>query len=302
MKSISEITNELIEKLGNWWESAVLMLPNFIIAILVMVAFGFLAKYARKGTKKLMSSASDNKAINNLIGRIIQMALIAVGLFMALGVMDLDKTVTSLLAGVGVIGLALGFAFQNTATNFISGVLMASDYPLRVGDLVETNGHFGIVERITLRYTTMRSFEGQAIVIPNKQVLENSLVNFTVNKERRVDVDCGVSYSDDLDKVEEVAIKAIDQLRDSDRPVEVMFKEFGDSSINFTLRFWLNDTENRSYVEARSNAVKALKKAFDKEGISIPFPIRTLELASKEMKVVKKGLALELNGHGEEVA
>lgn len=292
MTNIEEISKELLDKLTAWWETLVLMLPNFAIAVLVIVAFGVAAKFARKGVRKLMGKASDNKAINNLLSRVVQIVLIVLGLFLALGIMDLDKTVTSLLAGVGVIGLALGFAFQNTASNFISGVLMASDFPLHVGDLIDSNGHFGTVQHIHLRYTTMRSFQGQTIVIPNKQILEDSLVNYTVNDERRVDLECGVSYSDDLEEVERVAVEAIKKNVDSTKPIDVVFHEFGDSSINFTLRFWVDDAQHKNYLQLKSRAVKALKKAFDEAGINIPFPIRTLELASKEMKVVKSSLSL----------
>ncbi|NND95486.1 MAG: mechanosensitive ion channel [Flavobacteriales bacterium] len=282
-----------MDKLEGWYENALLMLPNLVMALVVLAAFIVSAKLIRKGMKRLLNKASDNEAVNGLISTIAYVAVIAIGLFFALGVLDLDKTVTSMLAGVGVVGLALGFAFQNTATNLISGILMASNFPLNVGDLVESNGHFGIVDRISLRYTTMNSFQGQKIVIPNKQILENSLVNFTVDNERRVDVECGVSYSDDLEKVERVAVNAVTNMNSSKKPVEVMYSGFGDSSINFTLRFWLEDANHKNFLEEKSKAIKAIKKAFDKEGISIPFPIRTLEFANREFKTMKNGLSLE---------
>lgn len=293
MDSIKEISKEILDKLEGWYENALLMLPNLVMALVVLAAFIVSAKLIRKGMKRLLNEASDNEAVNGLISTIAYVAVIAIGLFFALGVLDLDKTVTSMLAGVGVVGLALGFAFQNTATNLISGILMASNFPLNVGDLVESNGHFGIVDRISLRYTTMNSFQGQKIVIPNKQILENSLVNFTVDNERRVDVECGVSYSDDLEKVERVAVKAVTNMNSSKKPVEVMYSGFGDSSINFTLRFWLEDANHKNFLEEKSKAIKAIKKAFDKEGISIPFPIRTLEFANREFKTMKNGLSLE---------
>ncbi|NNC82942.1 MAG: mechanosensitive ion channel [Flavobacteriales bacterium] len=293
MESIQDIGSEIWEKLMGWYETAVLMLPNLAMAIVVLLGFVLVAKLLKKGVHKLLTRTSDNEAVNNLLSTIAYIGVIAVGLFFALGVLNLDKTVTSMLAGVGVVGLALGFAFQNTASNLISGILMASRYPLNVGDLIETNDHFGTVEDITLRYTTLRSFQGQTIVIPNKQVLESSLVNYTVTNERRVDLECGVSYSDDLEKAEQVAIDAITQMSSSKKPVEVMYGEFGDSSINFTLRFWLDDPNHKNFLEEKSKAVKALKRAFDENDISIPFPIRTLEFANREFKTIKNGLSLE---------
>lgn len=283
MDSIQEISNEIITKLEGLWEAAILMLPNFLMAVIVVVCFVLLAKLIRKGTRKLLRKVSDNIAISNLLGTIIYVSIISVGTFFALGILDLDKTVTSLLAGVGVIGLALGFAFQNTAANFISGVMMASEFPLNVGDLVESNGHFGKVQKIGLRYTTMRSFQGQLIVIPNKDILENALTNYTVTGERRVDLECGVSYGDDLELVQKTAVKAIEEMKVSTQPVELVYTGFGDSSINFQLRFWLADAEHADYLKAQSESIKVLKKAFDKEGINIPFPIRTLEFNSNQL-------------------
>jgi small conductance mechanosensitive channel len=284
MDNFAEITKQLTEKLTGWWETLILMLPNFVIAVVVVLAFAFMARMVRKGIRKLMDRTSQNKAINNLLSTIVYVVIILAGSFVALGVLDLQKTVTSLLAGVGVIGLALGFAFQNTATNFISGMLMAAKFPMRVGDQVETNGHFGTVQEIGLRYTSLRSFQGQHIVIPNKQLLEDSLVNYTITEARRVDMEIGVGYETDLELASKTTIEAIESLDVTNDAIEVIYHTFGDSSINFTLRFWLKGAKHAEFLTARSKAVIAIKKAFDKEEINIPFPIRTLQFGKGQLE------------------
>lgn len=275
--SASELVSELSEKVLSWWDHLVLMLPNVFLAMVLLFAFTMLGKVVKNVSVRLLGRVSDNIAVNRLTGTLVHLTILTLGVFSALDVLNLDKTVTSLLAGVGVVGLALGFAFQNTATNLVSGLFMATRYPMNVGDLVETNGYFATVEQVTLRYTTLRNFDGELIVIPNKSILEGPLVNYTERKERRVNLSVGVTYDADLEKVQRVVKEAIRTCVDFDRPVAVQYEAFGDSSINFVVRFWLPDSDHKRWLEARSDAVIAIKKAFDREGITIPFPIRTLE-------------------------
>ena len=208
--------------------------------------------------------------------------MLVVGLFVALGVLGLDKTVTSLLAGVGIVGLALGFAFQDIAANFMSGLILSFRHPFRVGHLVQTQGFMGVVADISLRTTVLRQLTGEHVRIPNKDVLGNPLINFSAAGERRVDLEVGVSYGEDLERVREVALRAVESVapRRQERPVELFYEGFGDSSIDFVVRFWIDFARQPDYLAARSAAVIAIKQAFDREGITIPFPIRTLDFAA----------------------
>jgi small conductance mechanosensitive channel len=198
---------------------------------------------------------------------------------MALGILHLDKTVTSLLAGAGVIGLALSFAFQDIAANFMSGILIAVRRPFKVGDNIETNSYAGTITKINLRTTTLDSFQGQKIMIPNKDVFQGPLTNFSTG-QRRIDLEVGVSYNDDLIKVREVAEEVVKSIargfRDED--TKVFFKGFGGSSIDLVVQYWIDLTGQRDYLDARSEGIIKIKKAFDENGISIPFPIRTLDI------------------------
>lgn len=269
----------LTEKLTGWLQGAIALLPNLVVAILIIIVFWLLARVARGIVRNLIGRVSSNRQIAGLLATLSYVAVIAIGIFVALGVLELDSTVNRLLAGVGIIGLALGFAFQDLAANFMAGVIMSFQRPFKLDDIVETNGHMGVVEDLSLRSTFIRTFQNQVVMVPNKDIFGNPLVNYSTKRKRRVDLSCGVAYGDDLAKAKEIAVSAIEglELRDESRNVEFFYNEFGGSSINFALRFWIDFDKQTDFLQAQSEGIMALKRAFDDGGITIPFPIRTLD-------------------------
>lgn len=282
------------ETVGGWIEAFVQHLPNLVAAVLVLLLFWILAAGARAGVRRLMERATEHGPVRTLVATVTYAAVLLAGLFVALGVLDLDRTVTSLLAGAGIVGLALAFAFQDTAENFISGVLISVRRPFTYGDVVETNGHMGIVDRVTLRSTVLRTFQGQVVRIPNSSVYGEPLVNYSALGSRRIDLACGVAYGDDLREAMRVAVEAVEGVegRSPDQDVRLFYEEFGGSSVNFVISFWIPFGAQADFLEARSEAIVRLKEAFDRAGITIPFPIRTLDFGV----VGGRPLAEELEG------
>lgn len=266
-------------KLEDWLNTAIEMLPNMVLALLVLIIFYVVGKILRKFVRTLLEKVTSNKTVIDLAQTVMSVLMIGIGLFFALSILNLDGTVTSLLAGAGIIGLALGFAFQDIAANFISGLILSIRHPFGIGDIIESNDYYGTVIKLTLRNTIIRAPQGQIVYIPNKVVYENPFTNYTKNFERRVDLECGVSYGDDLEKVRKVAIEAVSAIkqRNQDRDVNFFYKEFGDSSINFVIQFWVNFTKDADFWGPNSEAIMVIKKAFDENDIMIPFPIRTLD-------------------------
>lgn len=283
MESFSEAYNKLQDKLSGWLETAVLHLPNFLVALLILLVFWWLAKVAYRVFHRVATRAGANLNVADLFGSVMRVLVIGLGLFIALNVLDLSQAVAGVLTGAGIVGLAVGFALQDPLANLFSGVMLSVRELYGKGDLVETNGFFGKIERITLRATIIRSLDGQEIIIPNKEVLQKPLRNYSVTGERRVQFDVGVSYAEDLDRVAEVIRGAISGAVDvkSGREVEVFWGEFSDSSIVAQVRFWQVAGTQKSYLDQRSKAIVAVKRAFDREDILIPFPIRTLDFAIK---------------------
>jgi small-conductance mechanosensitive channel len=285
----------LSTKLLGWLETLISMLPNFFLAIIVLIVFYFLAKTIKVGINRALSRLVDNQNILELAAQIIFYVIMIVGSFVALGVLNLDKTVTSLLAGAGVIGLALSFAFQDLATNFISGVFLAVQKPLQIGDLIQTNSYIGYVKKIGLRAIDIENFDGQYVIIPSKEVFQNPLLNYNRLNHRRVNVPVGISYGDDIEIVEKLlygTIRNLDIARDDYSDVRVDFDGFGDSSVNFIVRFWIERCDQPSYHKAYTKAGIAIKKAFDANGITIPFPIRTLDFGIKGGEKLSQQLAI----------
>ena len=269
------------DKVGLWIEDLVLSLPNLLAALVVLLLFWGLARLARGLLKRVLGRFTRSPDVTRVIAGMAYLGMLLVGLFLALGVLNLDKTVTSLLAGAGIIGLALGFAFQDIAENFISGIVLAVREQFHEGDIIGSNDFMGVVEQVQMRATVVRTFQGQRVLIPNAEVFKNPLVNYSQLGKRRVDVAVGVSYGDDLEEARRIATESVEGLpqRDPSRPVQVFYEEFGDSSINFQLRFWVDFAQQTDFLDARSEAIIAIKKAFDGAGITIPFPIRTLDFS-----------------------
>lgn len=275
---------ELIEgKVIEWFQYLVVMIPNLLLSMLVLYTFYRVGKFASKATRQMADRLLDNVTINRVLSALVYYMMVAGGLFVALKIMDWDSTVTSLLAGAGIVGLALSFAFQDLATNFISGLIIIVQKPLQIGDYVETNNYSGYVDRIDLRSITIRTLDEQHVIIPSKSIFQSPLKNYNLGNIRRIVVSVGVSYGEDLERVQRVIIKAISELEDVDnkKPVKVHFNGFGDSSVNCDVRFWVNNSDQLFFLDIRSDAIIAIRKAFDRENITIPFPIRTLDFGIK---------------------
>src|SRR5215210_3665321 len=280
-------------KVMGWMRDLVLLLPNLLVAVAVLFGFWLLARMARGLLHRFLQRVSPSEPVNRLVSQTVYVAILAAGLFVGLGILGLQKTVASLLAGAGIITLALGFAFQDIAANLMAGIYLSIQHPFRAGHLIETKDFFGVVKRVHLRWTEIRSPEGQLVLIPNKQVFENAIQNYTTTGRRRIDLRVGVSYDADLEKVRRVAVRALEQVstRKADTEVEAFFEEFGDSSITFVARFWIDFTSQQAdYLQARSEAIERLKSAFDQNGITIPFPVRTLDLGVRSGEKLAEAL------------
>lgn len=274
---------QITSKIESWWDGLISMLPNMAVALVLFIIFLVSAKAVQSVFLKLFRKSSDNKALENLFGTIVYYVVLGTGIFIILEVLQLEKAVTSLLAGVGVVGLALGFAFQDIAANFVSGIILAFRKPFLVGDIIDINGIMGPVQRTNLRVTVVKTFQGQEVYLPNKDVLQSPITNYSVLAQRRIDLAVGISYGDDLQKVEDLVTNTLKSLEGVIRLEDLIFTYtgFGDSSINFEIKFWIDYPDNPGFLHMRSKAIKAMKAAFDDNDITIPFPIRTLDFGIK---------------------
>ncbi len=277
----------VIEKLDRWVDEAMSLLPNFILSLIFLILFFVFARFIRRFLNKYLVKIVDNPAAVNIISTVMYFMIITSGILFSLSIMKLDGTVNKILAGVGILSVGLGFAFQDTASNVISGTFMAFRKNFRVGDLVETNGVLGVVDEIDIRATKIKSLDGFQVIVPNKDVFQKQFTNYNTYITRRIELSCGVGYESDLDFVKEQtldAIKTVDEIKTSPSP-QLYFKEFGDSSINYVLYFWIDFLSMPDYLEARHKAIVAIRKKYKEEGINIPFPIRTLDFGKNDLTI-----------------
>jgi len=271
------------EKLERWVEASIKHLPNIAVAIFIAMAFGLLAKIVGNLAHRVLSRTFDSTQIVGLLTSIIKVAIATAGIFIALDFIGLRGTVTSLLAGAGIVGLAIGFAFQDITENLIAGIAMGVRKPFQIGDVIEAEGVFGNVEAINLRNTHVMTFFGQREIIPNKILFRNILTNYSVNGHRRVEVPVGISYADDPQQAAEVLTEAVNEFDFVIRKEEtgVWAESFGDSSINLLVWFWIEYPGEPGFLAARHQVIVAIQRALSDANILIPFPIRTLDFGAK---------------------
>lgn len=184
-KSLETVYNKLL----NWTHELILALPNFVVAILVFVVFYFVARYAAMLIDRIVRRQHIQRSVQNLIHRGVKIVIIGVGFFIALGLLNLDKALTSILAGAGVLGLAIGFALQGTLKNTVSGIILSFLPEVKIHDWIETDKYAGEVLEVDLRNIHIREADNNHVIIPNSVIVDGSFKNFTSTRRSRVMVD-----------------------------------------------------------------------------------------------------------------
>lgn len=269
----------ILGKLKHWTTELISMLPNLLMASLVLVIGFYLSKRIKIFVEKRLQRLLPTITLANLTINLIYIFCMGSVLFIALKILNLDSTITTALAGAGIVGLGLAFAFQDLATNLISGVFIAFSRPFYVGELIKVKEFEGFVVQMRLRETIIRTHQGHIVSLPNKDVVQSPMINYTRYGKRRADIVGGVSYKSDLRKAREVALKALESVPNViSEDTTFLFENFNESSIDFRIRIWVNSNQFGDYLKFINDTIIILKDAFDKNNINMPFPIRTLNI------------------------
>ncbi len=261
----------LLKKLTLWLEDGVSMLPNIVIAILVTCIFFIIGRMSHRVVRHGFERVSANRTISSLVSGTVQIMVCGLGIFMALGVLNLDKAVASLLAGVGVLGLAIGFAFQEIASNFISGIFIAITNPFQLGDVVEVKGTNGTVDTINLRTTTLMTDDGQKVDIPNKDMFTSQLKNYTSYGKQRLTVSFNICYKADLNKARDIAIAAMKTLNQSfpSPKSDVFYSSCSDLGAKLTVYYWIPVPAPYSALQLTNDLIVRIKNELQQNQILI---------------------------------
>lgn len=283
---ISKAFEKLIDKLYGWGEDIILKTPNFLLAIVIFVAFWYIGKYLSHFIKKVLLKKVGQESIKAILARTAFIVTVLIGFFTALAILDLDKVLTSVLAGAGVVGLAIGLALQGTLHNTFSGFILSFLPNIQIGDWIVTNNHEGKVIDINLRSVTIMEADNNAVMIPNSKIIDSPFKNFTGTKRSRITISCGVGYESDLEVVKLVTTNAIEHIfkQNKNEEIEFFYTEFGDSSINYVIRFWTAVKDRKDILSAQSTGIMAIKAAYNTHNINIPFPIRTLDFGKNKFR------------------
>lgn len=263
------------DKLQQWYITGVKILPNLAVAMLVMICFIFFARWGKFFMNRLLMRFSGTAKSRSLFSTLSYIIILFIGIFIALDVLRLDKAVSSLLAGAGILGLALGFAFQDLSSNFISGIYITFKRPFEVGHTVETNGFLGNIEDIQLRSTVIRSFAGLHIMIPNKDIFQKPLINYSLTPFRRIELSVVIDANTDLANATRLARQAIEKAEYlvKEKAVEVYCTDFQDNSVKLAVWFWIDNHQPPGYMVARHEAIQHINQTFRENRVSLIVPV-----------------------------
>jgi small conductance mechanosensitive channel len=272
------LAGRALERITSWLvDNGPILFFKLILIVGILYLFLFARRLVRAGLEKAINASNLNlsQLAHRMIISTVSNLVIILGLLIALS--QLGIRLGPLLAGLGIAGFIVGFALQDTLSNFASGIMILIYRPYDVGDLIDVAGVFGEVNKMSLVTTTISTLDNQMIVVPNNKIWGDVIKNLTAQDMRRVDMVFGIAYSDDITKAEDILndiLKSHDKILDNPEPM-VRVHTLGESSVDFVVRPWVK-VDN--YWDVYWDVTKTVKLRFDEEGISIPFPQRDVHV------------------------
>lgn len=280
---ISEGVNELSLEFANIWETVQQYVTEFGLQVIGAIAVLFIGRWVIKGMVKrferLLHKRNVDPTIIPTIRDVVKAALMIALLLAVIGMVGIDTT--SLIAVFGAAGLAIGLALQGSLANFAGGILILTLKPFKAGDFVEVNGQSGSVHAVTIINTVLKTPDNKTIYLPNGAVAGANIINFTEEGRRRWDKVFGIGYTDDFDKAKKIIMDFLmedDRIHKDPAPF-VRVGNLGDSSVDITVRAWVDTPE---YWNVKFDMIEKVKKEFDKQGVSIPFPQRDIHIYNEK--------------------
>jgi small conductance mechanosensitive channel len=257
------------------WELLTIYGLKVIAAIAVFIIGRWIAKMLTSLTEKVMNKRQVDPTIVSFVANLIYIALLVFVVLAALGQLGIQTT--SFIAVIGAAGLAIGLALQGSLSNFAAGFLMIIFRPFKVGDFIDGAGVAGTVEAIQIFTTQLLTPDNKTVIVPNASLTAGNITNYSAKGTRRVDLVMGIGYGDDIDHAKKVIMDVLAKeeriLKDPATTIAVV--ELADSSVNFAVRPWVGADD---YWDVYFNLTENIKKSFDAEGISIPFPQRDVHI------------------------
>jgi small conductance mechanosensitive channel len=264
------------DALTTTFQNLVLSFPNIITAVVIFVTMVLVAGLVARFVQRACRLRGLRTEATLILTRATRWGLVGVGVIWALD--QVNFNVTSFVAALGILGFTIGFALQDISKNFVAGILLLWQHPFNIDDVISVAGYTGRITDISIRATEMRTLDGLQVLIPNADVYISPIVSFSKAPVRRIGLRVGVAYSADLDKATRVALEAISALPDvlqDERAPTAVFDAFGAGSVDFQLFYWI-DTNVSDFGHVQDQGLKAVKAAFEREGIAVPLPVQAM--------------------------
>jgi len=271
----------------------IVRLPYFMVAVVVLLVFWLLSLIFKSVVSKLLSKSHTHRNLVRVFQRIGGALIFFIGLMVAMVIAIPGFTPAKLVGALGIGSVAIGFAFKDIFQNLLSGILLLLSEPFRIGDQIVSGEFEGTVEDIKVRATTIRTYDGRQVVIPNSQLYTSALTVNTAYKRRRLELTVGIGYEDDIRKAKEVILQALEKAESVSKLAEpsVVATEFGASSIDLKVRWFINDGTQANKVASIHEVIVEIKDQLDAAGVNIPFPIRTLDFSDESANELVKEMA-----------
>lgn len=249
-------------------------LPRLMAALVIFAASLYISAILSRLVRRSLERQRVDPALTLIVYHFTRWGVLLIGIVATLRRVEWD--LTGFLAGLGIVGFTLGFALQDISRNIIAGMLLLVQRPFEIGDLVQIDQFTGRIKSVDLRSTEIVTLDGNHVLIPNGNVFTAPIVNYSRESTQRIELTAGVAYDSDLELVRHTALQAIQSIPDilSKPAPNLYFHTFNDSSIDFTVRYWI-DTRVTDAVTAVDPAIVAIQQAFARKNIEIPYPIQT---------------------------
>ncbi|MGP5010550.1 mechanosensitive ion channel family protein [Psychrobacter glacincola] len=256
-------------------------IPYFIASIIVILIFWFLSIVFKKVVYKLLGSRSRHQNLVKVFQRVGGALIIFIGFMIAMVIAVPGFTPAKLIGALAIGSVAIGFAFKDIFQNLLSGILLLISEPFRIGDQIVSGDYEGTVEDIKIRATTIKTYDGRQVVIPNSDLYTSALTVNTAYKQRRLQVAVGIGYEDDIEAAKAEILQALDKVESVSKKAQpsVIATGFGDSTIDLMVRWFIEDGTQANKVTSIHQVIVEIKSALDAAGVNIPFPIRTIDLS-----------------------
>ncbi|MGC1395837.1 MAG: mechanosensitive ion channel family protein [Coleofasciculaceae cyanobacterium] len=264
---IQDMTNNLIA-----------LLPNLVLAVIVFALFWLGARIFKSFVKRLTRNYRQARNLGLVLGRLSQGIVILIGLFVSLSIVIPSFKASDLIQLLGISGVAIGFAFRDILQNFLAGILILLTEPFEINDQIVFKNFEGTVEEIQTRATTIRTYDGRRVVIPNSELFTNSVTVNTTWENRRVQYDVGIGYGDDIEQAKQLIREALINLEGvlQDPAPDVLVMELAGSTVNIRVRWWINPPRRAEALDTRDKVLTAIKNKLTANGIDLPFPTQQI--------------------------